>query len=215
MAFVLRGITRVLATHLVGSLERSITVGSIVIPDQFIDFARDRPRTLFDSYGHKFVDMTNPYCPVVRAAAMKALEGAGLPARGGCYLGVDGPRLETAAEVRLFASWGGSVVGMTGTTEARLFREAGICYGSLALVSNMGAGLISENVCVDDMLCEAARYQAALGRVTQATLEGLLGMAVNEGGCCGRAPSPTIPRWRQRFLDLTGEQSASIGFKMD
>lgn len=135
-------VSSIVATSIVGSLRADLSPGTPVILDQFLDFTRHRTHTWFGDDGFAFVDFTNPYCPRLREALREASNQTQVEARlSACYVGVDGPRYETAAEVRMFASLGGDVIGMTNIPEVVLAREAGLCYAAVAMVSNYGAGI--------------------------------------------------------------------------
>ena len=117
----------VVATNAVGSLNMNMGPGDFVIVDQFLDFTKQRPLTLFDGDDGivRHVDMTEPYCPRIRAVLRQAgearLGGALHPA--GTYLCAEGPRFESPAEIRMFRQLGADVVGMTGIPELVLARE--------------------------------------------------------------------------------------------
>lgn len=132
----------VIGTSVSGSLSPDIPPHTYLVLDQFLDFTKRSPFTAFDKKHFAFVDFSEPYCPVCRRYLIAACKESGvrfLPK--GCYVGVDGPRYETNAEVRLFGKLGGDVVGMTNVPEAIMARETGQCYASLSLVSNYGAGI--------------------------------------------------------------------------
>jgi 5'-methylthioadenosine phosphorylase len=135
----------VIATNAVGSLRADWPAGTLVAVDQFLDLTKSRPLTFFDgedNQGVKHVDVTEPYCPHVRRWLLDSAAQVGETCLdGGTYLCLEGPRFETAAEIRLFAQWGADLVGMTGVPEVVLAREAGLCYASLCLITNLGAGL--------------------------------------------------------------------------
>ena len=139
------GCTAVIATNAVGSLRTDLPAGVFVAPDQFLDLTKSRPTTFYngdDEHGVKHVDVTDPYCGNVRRWLIEGAAEAGETCvERGTYLCAEGPRFETAAEVRLFGQWGADVVGMTGVPEVVLAREAGLCYATLCLVTNLGAGL--------------------------------------------------------------------------
>ena len=166
------GVRRVAATAAVGSLRADLTPGSLVVLDQFIDMTRRRPDTLFEEGPVAHTDFTEPYCPEIRRALLEAARELGLPViDGGCYVGVDGPRYETPAEVRALRILGGDVVGMTGLPEAVLAREAGLCYAAVAVVSNLGAGLAAGPLSHE----EVSRAVAAVRpKVTELLLQALL-----------------------------------------
>jgi 5'-methylthioadenosine phosphorylase len=144
-ALVKLGVTAVLATTATGGLRPDLRPGTFVALDNFIDFAMMRMgKTFFEVIGETPVhtDFTHPYSPELRAAILHAAASINLAIEPtGTYLCGDGPRYETPAEVKLFASWGADVVGMTGVPEVTLAREAGLHYASISLVTNPGAGI--------------------------------------------------------------------------
>ena len=141
------GVRQVIATTAVGSLKSDVQPGSFVLCNQQLDFTKNRHYTFFDGDrqpGVVHIDFTHPYCPRLRQRILTAARKARIGLTdGGTYICAEGPRFETAAEVRLFSQLGGSVVGMTGAPETALAREAGICYVGISLVTNFGAGLMN------------------------------------------------------------------------
>ena len=138
------GIRKVIAVNAVGAIDRNLGVPALVCPDQLIDYTYGRAHT-FEGCRRRSVrhiDLSEPYCPLLRNALLKAAETAGLGMRDGAtYAVTQGPRLETAAEVRRIAGDGGDLVGMTGMPEAALAREAGLSYASCAVTVNAAAGI--------------------------------------------------------------------------
>jgi 5'-methylthioadenosine phosphorylase len=127
------GVTHILASGAVGSLREEVAPRSLVIPDQVIDRTFRRASTFFDDLA-VHVEFAAPFCPTLRNALEKA--GAGFPARvhkGGTYVCMEGPQFSTRAESELHRSWGASLIGMTVMPEAKLAREAEICYALVAL----------------------------------------------------------------------------------
>ena len=137
------GVRYVFATNAVGSLRMDLPPGALVLLDDFIDFTRARPISYFTSEeAWQHVDFSIPYSPLLRKAVTAAAAQMDVPLNArGTYVCCDGPRFESPAEVRLFAQWGGDVVGMTGLPEAVFAREAGLEYAALCIVTNFGAGL--------------------------------------------------------------------------
>lgn len=180
------GIQRVLATAAVGSLRRELPPGHLVLVDQFIDFTKQRPLTFFEGQDSPVVhtDFTEPYCPELRRYLLEsAPAGCRLHTRG-VYVCTEGPRFETPAEIRLFAQLGGDVVGMTGIPEVVLARELGLCYATIALVTNYGAGLSSQPLTHQEVLeCQQANANN-LRSLLQNTLPRLKG---NPGCQCRKA----------------------------
>lgn len=165
------GITRVLSTLAVGSLRSDIPTGTLVSLDQFLDFTKHRAPTLFDESGFAFTDMSQPYCSVIRQAITSAASRNDVSLREtGCYVGVDGPRYETAAEVAMFAGNGGTVIGHSGVTEAIMLREAGLCHGAVGLVTNPAAGIGDRPVSNHDVRDARTRYAKTLEHVVLGAL---------------------------------------------
>lgn len=138
------GVKRIIATAAVGSLNFEYKPGSIVVVDQFIDFTKSRIPTFFegDERGVVHVDMTEPYCPEIRRVLFEAASTTGTDVfERGTYVCTEGPRFETAAEIKMFKILGGDVIGMTTVPEAVLARELGICYSTVAMVTNFAAGI--------------------------------------------------------------------------
>ncbi|KAA0001438.1 MAG: MTAP family purine nucleoside phosphorylase [Thermoplasmata archaeon] len=131
------GVERIIAVSTVGSMKEGISAGSMFVPDDFIDFTK-RPSTFFDDEV-VHVDMSQPFCPEVREAILKAARKRGKVFEG-TYVSTEGPRFETKAEIAMMGKFA-DVVGMTLVPEVVLARERGMCYASLCIVSNMAAGL--------------------------------------------------------------------------
>lgn len=135
------GVKNIFATAAVGSLNLEMEPGQLVLVDQFLDFTRSRPQTFMEK-GVLHLDMTTPYCPELRkllAVTAKQLDLAHY--HNGTYVCSEGPRFETPAEVYMFRQLGGDVVGMTGVPEVVLAKEAGMCYATIAMITNFAAGI--------------------------------------------------------------------------
>jgi 5'-methylthioadenosine phosphorylase len=121
----------------VGSLREHLPPGAVVVPDQFIDRTVSRPSTFFGRGIVAHVSLADPVCPVLSATVATAAAAAGGTVhRGGTYLCMEGPQFSTRAESHLYRQWGADVIGMTNWQEAKLAREAEICFASLALVTD-------------------------------------------------------------------------------
>ena len=129
------GVTRIISVSAVGSLREEIVPGHIVIPDQFIDRTRGvRKDTFFGNGVVGHVQFADPVCAELSATLFQAAGEVGATVhRGGCYVCMEGPAFSTRAESHLYRSFGAAVIGMTNLTEAKLAREAEICYGVIAL----------------------------------------------------------------------------------
>lgn len=196
LAFRDMGVMRVLSTLAVGSLRADIPPGTFVSLDQFLDFTKHRAPTLFDESGFAFTDMSWPYCSVVRRAiASAAPPGKVSLQRTGCYVGVDGPRYETAAEVAMFARNGGTVIGHSGVTEAVMLREAGLCHGAVGLVTNLAAGIADKPISNHDVRDVRAKYAKALEEVVVDTLRNTRRLSGTPCNCPPRSDIQ-VPKWR-------------------
>ena len=152
MALKQLGVTQIMATNAVGSLDLDIGPGSIVIPDDFLDFTVNRDRTFYDEEV-VHIDVTEPYCNRLREALLKNSDCVtGGLVDGGVHVCSEGPRFETGAEVKMFALLGGSVVGMTTLPETVLAREKEMCYASIAVVSNYGTSISPDKLTLDEVL---------------------------------------------------------------
>ncbi len=141
------GVDTVVAVNAVGGIGATMSPGSLVLPDQIIDYTWGREHTIDDGSSGRLqhIDFTAPYEPALRTALLAAARHCGVDVIAGGVHGVaQGPRLETAAEVRRMAADGCDLVGMTGMPEASLARELGLAYASLCIVVNLAAGLGEE-----------------------------------------------------------------------
>jgi 5'-methylthioadenosine phosphorylase len=163
------GVRRVFAPCAVGSLTPELGPGTVVVPDQLLDRTRRRPDTYFDS-GPVHVSFADPYCPALRSAV------TGLPGvvDGGTMVVIQGPRFSTRAESQWFAAAGFTLINMTGYPEAVLARELEICYATIALVTDVDAGVdVGGGVKMVDVVTEFERniepfkklVQEAIGQV--------------------------------------------------
>jgi 5'-methylthioadenosine phosphorylase len=131
------GCTDLVAISAVGSLRDALAPGRFVIVDQYIDRTFARESSFFGPGLVAHVSMADPVCPRLSALAAGAAESAGAAVtRGGCYVAIEGPQFSTRAESRLYRTWGGDVIGMTGMPEARLAREAELPYASIGMVTD-------------------------------------------------------------------------------
>lgn len=128
------GVTHILASGATGSLQEHIHPGHLVICDQVIDKTTRRENTFFDSGLVAHVEFAEPFCPLLRALLIEAGTAAGVTVHaGGTYVCMEGPAFSTVAESRMHRQWGGDLIGMTCLPEAKLAREAEMCYALIAL----------------------------------------------------------------------------------
>ena len=147
-------VEQVIAVAAVGGITASMAPGRIVFPDQVIDYTWSRHHTFFehDLVHVTHIDFTQPYDQDLRRQMVDSADRAELEViLGGTYGATQGPRLETAAEIRRLARDGCDVVGMTGMPEAALARELGLAYATCAVVANWAAGLGDETITMEDI----------------------------------------------------------------
>jgi 5'-methylthioadenosine phosphorylase len=143
-ALKLCNIKNIISIFAVGSLKKNIEIGDFVIPDDFIDFTKNRCLTYFED-NRIHLDMNYPFCPSIRKYLIEncIINEENKIHKRGIYLATEGPRLETPAEIKLFSNYA-DIVGMTLVPEIVLAREKNICYASICVICNMAAGLQSE-----------------------------------------------------------------------
>jgi 5'-methylthioadenosine phosphorylase len=201
------GVERILSASAVGSMKQAIHPRDVVLPDQFIDRTQRRNATFFGEGIAAHVGFADPVCPETRTTLLAAAIASGAAAHdGGTYVCMEGPAFSTRAESQLYRSWGVDVIGMTNLTEAKLAREAEICYATLALVTDYDCWHEEEaDVSVAGVL-ENLRANAALAAATLRAA--VLSLPQARSACgCGDAlafaiitPSDTIaPEARTRL----------------
>lgn len=212
-AMKLLGVERIFSASAVGSMRETIHPRDVVIPDQFIDRTRERVSTFFGGGVAAHVGFADPVCPVVRATLVSAATACGATAHdGGTYLCMEGPAFSTRAESRLYRSWGVDVIGMTNLQEAKLAREAEICYATLALVTDYDCWHDTEEDVSVQALLGHLRANAELA--AEALRNAVARVPAARSGCgCGEAlrfaiitPHEAIPpETRERLSALLGK----------
>ncbi len=149
------GVTQILSVNAVGSLNIAMPPRAAVVPDQIIDHTVGfRARTFFDDGVVGHIGLADPFCPQLRRAILKhARSTHDLVEDGGTYICIEGPQFSTRAESNLYRQFGADIIGMTAMPEARLAREAGLCYGTLAMVTDFDVWHETE----EDVSIEAVR----------------------------------------------------------
>ena len=173
------GVRRVISVSAVGSMKESIAPGDVVLPDQFIDLTKRRISTFFEGGIVAHVAFADPVCASLGAALLGAARTVGATVhQGGTYLCIEGPQFSTKGESRLYRQWGVSVIGMTNLPEAKLAREAELCYATVALATDYDCWHeTEETVTVESILTtlrqnvELAKrlLRAAMGTVAKVT----------------------------------------------
>jgi 5'-methylthioadenosine phosphorylase len=198
------GVERIISWSGPGAINRAMTPGMFVVPHDVIDMTKNRPSNFFEGTGMGFIRMSEPFCPELRAAAVSSITANGsICHNGGVYVCTEGPRLETPAEIRAFASWGADLVGMTLVPEAFLARQMEMCYAAVCLSTNVAEGVVPryfrEGELFEGMMNEAEKEKV---EGSLANLPAILGTLLRrlsgaKRGCkCGVA----MDRYRKKGL---------------
>jgi 5'-methylthioadenosine phosphorylase len=189
-AFRALGATRVISQNAIGSVNRAIRPGDIVISDDFLDRTKARPLSLFDDTECWVrVDMTEPFCPQLRAgliASATARSDRVIPR--GVFVCTEGPRFETPAEINAYRLEGGDIVGTPLVPEVVFAREAELCFASIAPVINFGAGMAPAVIHVGEGSMNETYYREGLHDLVEQILIDAIAAIPAERRCsCGSA----------------------------
>ncbi len=199
------GVDRIVSMSAVGSLKEEHKPLEFVIPDQFVDRTRHRIDTFFGEGLAVHVGFADPVCPELSRIVDAACKKAGVVAkRGGTYLCMEGPQFSTKAESNLYRSWGMDVIGMTNLQEAKLAREAELCYVTVAMVTDYDCWHADhDSVTVDQVvavLLKNAEHACSVVRETVAA------MPAGRGCKCGSALAHAIITERSQIPQATREK---------
>jgi 5'-methylthioadenosine phosphorylase len=159
------GVRRVISISAVGSMKESIKPGDIVLPDQFIDLTKRRASTFFEGGIVAHVGFAEPVCTDLSASLFEGARSIGaLVHRGGVYICIEGPQFSTKGESRLYRQWGVSVIGMTNMPEAKLAREAELCYATVALVTDYDCWHEAEEPVTVEAILSTLRHNVATAK---------------------------------------------------
>jgi len=165
------GVERILSVNAVGGINRKLRPGDMVIPDQIIDMTHGRATTFYDGNEVIHIDFTHPFCSELREALIGMGRKLGVaPVESGTYICVNGPRLESKAEIQYFSSMGADIVGMTVMPEAHLARELELCYAGIAVVTNYAAGISPQRLTTAEVV---EGMKASMKRVRDLIAEAL------------------------------------------
>jgi 5'-methylthioadenosine phosphorylase len=185
------GVERIISVSAVGSMKEDIRPGDIVIPDQFYDHTKHRRSTFFGGGVVAHVGMADPVCGDLLRVLIEAGDKVGATVhRGGTYLCMEGPQFSTRAESRIYRQWNVDVIGMTNATEAKLAREAELCYSTIALATDYDCWHQSEEAVTVEAVLEVMRHNIETSRAIIKQAVQLL-PAVRVCGC-GQALRNTI-----------------------
>jgi len=202
------GVERIVSLSAVGSLKEEHRPLDFVIPDQFFDRTRGRVSTFFGDGLVAHVSFADPVCPEVSRVAFESCREVGVSAKkGGTYLCMEGPAFSTKAESNVYRSWGMDVIGMTNLQEAKLAREAEICYVTIAMVTDYDCWHPEHDaVTVDQIIATLVKNAENAAKVVAAAVKK---MPAARGCKCGSALShalitdkKTVPDATRKKLDL-------------
>ncbi len=171
------GVARVISVSAVGSMKETLKPGHVVLPDQFIDLTKRRVSTFFEKGIVAHVAFADPICGALSRTLYQAAQGAGATAhRGGVYLCIEGPQFSSRGESLLYRQWGVDVIGMTNMPEAKLAREAELCYATMALVTDYDCWHSGEeSVTVEMILATLHNNVAQAKRILRAAVPAATG----------------------------------------
>jgi len=159
------GVRRVISVSAVGSMQESMKPGDVVLPDQFIDLTKRRVSTFFEGGAVAHVPFGEPICASLKSSLLSAAQATGeLVHAGGTYVCIEGPQFSTKAESRLYRQWGVSVIGMTNLPEAKLAREAELCYATVALVTDYDCWHETEEAVTVEAILATLHHNVALAK---------------------------------------------------
>lgn len=205
-AFKQLGVDRIVTVSAVGSLREDLPPRTPVLPDQIIDRTVSRPRSFFGDGSVAHIGTANPYCGQLSGKIADASVTVGRPVvRGGTYICIEGPQFSTKAESRLFRAWGCAVIGMTAMPEARLAREAELCYATMAMVTDFdvwhdSAGEVSVDMVIANHGANLETARAILAELAKSDLgERTCGCGDALAGAIVTDPAAIPPETRKKL----------------
>ncbi len=199
------GVERILSISAVGSLKEEHRPLDFVIPDQFFDRTSKRVSTFFGDGIVAHVSFADPVCPEVSGVLEAACRQAGVNAkRGGTYVCMEGPQFSTKAESNVYRSWGMDIIGMTNLQEAKLAREAELCYATVAMVTDYDCWHPAhESVTVEQVVANLQKNAENAGKVLR---HAVAGMPKTRGCKCGQALAAAILTERDKIPPHTRQK---------
>jgi len=204
------GVGQVIAISACGSLREHIHPGEIVVPDQVLDFTKQRAYTFFGNGLVTHIGVADPFCPRLSALLADTVqEAGGTVHRGGCFITIEGPRFSTKGESFAYRSWGMDIIGMTTSPEAFLAREAEMCYAVMAHITDYDVWHETEEAVSVGAVIEVLRQNTALA---QQAIRGLVAkMAATERDCeCKDALATAFLTQRDLIPEEVKERLAPI-----
>lgn len=181
------GVDRIISVSAVGGMKENMPPGHFVVPHQFIDRTYKRISTFFTQGMVGHVSLADPICLATASTLYKAAQKAGAEVHeGGTYICIEGPQFSSRAESLLYRQWDVDVIGMTNVTEAKLAREAGICYSTLALVTDFDCWHVEEEPVTLEAVLEIMHKNVELAQNVLKELVPMLG-SIEPCACCDAA----------------------------
>ena len=207
--FKVLGVERIVSASAVGSLKEEYKPLDILVPDQFYDRTKGRISTFFGRGLVAHVAFAHPLCRVLSSIAADAAQSVGATVhRGGTYVNMEGPQFSTLAESKLYRSWGMDVIGMTNLQEAKLAREAEICYATLALITDYDCWHPDHDSVTVDLIIGNLRQNAA---TAQKALAEAVGRISGPRTCeCATALATALITRRDQIPEQTKRDLAVI-----
>jgi 5'-methylthioadenosine phosphorylase len=206
------GVSRVVSVSAVGSMKETLKPGHVVLPDQFIDLTKRRVGTFFENGIVAHVAFADPVCGALGRTLHQAAQDAGATVhRGGAYLCIEGPQFSSRGESLLYRQWGVDVVGMTNMPEAKLAREAELCYATLALVTDYDCWHGGEESVTVEMILATLRSNVAQAqRILRAAVPAAAGARTCSCATALQyaivtAPEKISPAMRRKLQPLIGK----------
>ena len=203
------GVERIISISAVGSLQEDMGPGDLVVLDQIIDRTRGRPNTFFGDGVVAHVGFADPFCPELRKELVRAAKDVGAHVHdGGTCIVMEGPAFSTRAESNLYRSWDAHVIGMTALPEAKLAREAEMCYATLACITDYDCWHEAMEDVTVEMVVEVLRKNAV---VSQEVLRRIIPALPQERSCpCASALEGTIITSGERISEEAKKRLAPL-----
>jgi 5'-methylthioadenosine phosphorylase len=192
------GVERILSVSAVGSMKEEIAPGEVVVPDQFYDHTKHRVSTFFGQGIVVHIPYADPVCPEVASTLAQAARSEGANVHeGGTYLCMEGPQFSSRAESLIYRKFGVDVIGMTNATEAKLAREAEICYATLALATDYDCWHSGEEAVTAEAVLKILRQNVDLSKrvISQAIVK----LPQRRGCGCGETLKYSIMTQREKI----------------
>ena len=205
------GVERIISVSAVGGMKENMPPGHFVVPHQFIDRTYKRISTFFAEGMVGHVSMADPVCLSTAGTLFNAAQKAGANVHeGGTYICIEGPQFSSRAESLLYRQWGVDIIGMTNVTEAKLAREAGICYSTLALVTDFDCWHIDEEPVTLEAVLEIMHKNVEQAQKVIKELIPMLG-SIEPCSCCDAAKFAVVTAPEKIPQKLKDELSILFG----